>query len=117
MEQQHLTQAENAVLMWSISVSAARNQQIISYAAIEGFTGIDRIGQNQALGLIQSYCKRRSWPFLNCLVVSQVTGLPAEEFREKMDPVQILTEQAKVFVFDWAGHDKPRPQDLQTESQ
>jgi hypothetical protein len=110
-----LTQAEEAVLMWSILVSAARNQQIISYAAIEGFTGIDRIGQNQALGLIQSYCKRRSWPFLNCLVVSQVTGLPGDGFPENMTPTQIMVEQAKIFVFDWSGHDTPHPQDFQAD--
>jgi hypothetical protein len=112
MEKQRLTQAEQAVLMWSILVSAARNQQITSYAAIEGFTGIDRTGQNQALGLIRSYCKRRSWPLLNCLVVSQVTGLPGEGLPDNMNPMEIMLEQAKIFVFDWSGHDKPLPQDL-----
>ena len=115
MEQQRLTQAEHAALMWPILVAAARNQQIISYAAIEGFTGIDRMGQNQALGLICSYCQRHSWPLLNCLVISQVTGLPGEGHPEDMTPTQILLEQAKIFVFDWSGHDKPVPEDLQAD--
>jgi hypothetical protein len=115
MEKQRLTPAEQAVLMWPMLVLAARNQQIVSYAAIEGFTGIDRMGTNQALGLIHSYCKRRSWPLLNCLVVSQVTGLPGDGFPENMTPTQIMVEQAKIFVFDWSGHDTPRPQDLQAD--
>jgi hypothetical protein len=112
MEKQHITQAEQAVLMWPMLVLAARSQQILSYSAVEGFTGIVRQGQHTALGLIHAYCKKRGWPLLNALVVNQDSGLPGEGFPEKMEPVQILTEQAKVFVFDWSGHDKPRPQDF-----
>ena len=115
MAQQGLTHAEQAVLMWSILVSAARNQQIISYAAIEGFAGIDRTSQNLALGLIRSHCQRHSWPLLSCLVVSQVTGLPGDGLPEDMTPIQIMLEQAKIFVFDWSGHDKPLPADLQAD--
>ena len=115
MEQQRLTQAEQAVLMWPILVSAARNQQITSYAAIEGFTGIDRMGQNQALGLIRSYCQRHNWPLLHCLVVSRVTGLPGEGLPEDMTATQVLLEQARIFVFDWSGHEKPLAEDLQSD--
>ena len=113
MEKQRLNQAEQAVLMWPMLALAARTQRILSYGAVEGFTGIDRRGLNKALGLIHAYCKKRGWPLLNALVVTQETGLPGEGFPEKMEPVQILAEQNKVFVFDWSGHDKPRPQDLE----
>lgn len=93
---------------------AARTQQILSYADVEGFTGIARQGLNHALGLIHDYCKRRGFPLLNSLVVNQETGLPGEGFPENMTPIQIKVEQGRVFVFDWAGHDKPRPQDFQS---
>src|SRR6267378_7991319 len=106
MEKQRLTQAEQAVLMWPMLALAARTQQILSYGAVEGFTGIARQGLNHALGLIHTYCKKRGWPLLNALVINQDLGLPGEGFPEKMEPVQILTEQAKVFAFDWSGHDK-----------
>lgn len=114
MEKQRMTQAEQAVLMWPILTLAARTQQILSYSAVEGFTGIARQGQNQALDLIHGYCQQHGFPLLNVLVISQETGLPGQGFPEKMEPVQILTEQARVFVFDWSGKDKPRPQDFET---
>jgi hypothetical protein len=114
MEKARMTQAEQAVLMWPMLALAARTQQILSYAAVEGFTGIARQGQNHALGLIHAYCRRRKFPLLNSLVVNQETGLPGEGFPEDMTPIQILVEQSKAFAFDWAGHDKPRPQDFQS---
>jgi hypothetical protein len=113
MEKQRLTQAEQAVLLWPMLALAAATQQIVSYRAVEGFTGIARQGLNQALDLIHGYCKKRGWPLLNVLVISQETGLPGEGFPEKMEPVQMVVEQSKVFVFDWSGHDKPRPNDLE----
>jgi hypothetical protein len=112
MKKQHLKQAEQAVLMWPMLVLSANTQQILSYDAVGGFTGIARQGLHEALGMIHGYCKKRRWPFLNVLVVNRNTGLPGKGFPEKMTSVQILTEQNKVFVFDWYGHDKPRPQDL-----
>jgi hypothetical protein len=51
---------------------------------------------------------------LNSLVVSRETGLPGDGFPEKIDNSgQIFVEQAKVFVFDWSGKDKPRSQDFE----
>jgi hypothetical protein len=115
MRKQQMTLSEQAALMWPMLALAARNQQILSYAAVEGFTGIARQGLGESLGLIHGYCKGHGFPYLNVLVVSQVTGLPGEGFPEKMEPVQILAEQAKVFVFDWYAHDKPRPQDFDSQ--
>jgi hypothetical protein len=54
-----MTQAEQAVLLWPMLALAARTQQILSYAAVEGYTGIARHGLNRALGLIHDYCKQR----------------------------------------------------------
>jgi hypothetical protein len=112
MEKQRMSQAEQAVLLWPMLALAARNQQILSYARVAGLTGIAQQGLGEALNLIHQYCKRHGHPLLNCLVVSRETGLPGEGFPEKLDPTQIFTEQAKVFVFDWSGHDKPRSQDF-----
>jgi hypothetical protein len=115
MEKQRLTQAEQAMLLWPMLALAARNQQILSYAGVAGLTGIAQQGLGEALNLIHQYCKQRGYPVLNCLVVSREMGLPGEGFPEKTDPVPIFAEQAKVFVFDWSGHDKPRPQDFDSQ--
>jgi hypothetical protein len=110
---ERMTQAEQAVLLWPLLAMAARTQQILSYAAVEGYTGIARHGLNRALGLIHDYCKRRGWPLLNTLVVSQQSGMPGEGFPEDLSPLEIKVEQGRVFLFDWSGHDKPRPHDFQ----
>jgi hypothetical protein len=112
MEKQRMSQADQATLLWPMLALAARNQNILSYAHVAGFTGIAQHGLSEALNLIHQYCKRRGHPRLNCLVVSRETGLPGEGFPEEMDAIQIFAEQAKVFVFDWSGADKPRPSDF-----
>jgi hypothetical protein len=113
MENEHPTHAEQAVLLWPLLALAARTQQILSYAAVEGYTGIARHGLERALGLIYDYCKRRGWPLLNTLVVSQQSGMPGERVPEDLTTLEIKVEQGRVFLFDWSGHDKPRPPDFQ----
>jgi hypothetical protein len=112
-----MTEAEQAVILWPMLALAARTQQILSYAAVEGYTGIARHELNRALVLIHDYCKRRGWPLLNTIVVSQQSGMPgkggAEGFSEGLSPSEIKVEQGRVFLFDWSNHDKPRPDDLQ----
>lgn len=80
MGNEPMTLAEEAVLLWPLLALAARTQQILSYAAVEGYTGISRHELNHALGLIHNYCKRRGWPLLNTIVVSQQSGMPGEGF-------------------------------------
>ena len=86
MEKERMTQAGQAVLLWPMLALAARTQQILSYAAVEGYTGIARHGLNRALGFIHDYCKRRGWPLLNTIVVSQQSGMPGEGFPEDLSP-------------------------------
>src|SRR5258708_33514788 len=93
MEKEPMTQAKQAVLLWPMLALAARTQQILSYAAVEGYTGIARYGLNHALGLVHDYCKRRGWPLLNTIVVSQQSGMPGEGFPEELSPVEIKVEQ------------------------
>lgn len=95
MENERMTHAEQAVLLWPLLALAARTQQILSYAATEGYTGIARHGLNRALGLIHDYCKRRGWPLLNTIVVSQQSGMPAEGFPGDLSPFEIKVEQGK----------------------
>ena len=112
MENESMTQAEQAVLLWPLLALAARTQQILSYAAVEGYTGIARHELNRALGLIHDYCHRCGWPLLNTLVVSQQSGMPGEG-SGGLSPSETKVEQGRVFLFDWSGHDKPRPHDFQ----
>jgi len=48
MGKQQMTLSEQAALMWPMLALAARNQQILSYAAVEGFTGIARQGLGES---------------------------------------------------------------------
>jgi len=112
MENERMTLAEQAVLLWPLLALAARNQQILSYAAVEGYTGIARHELNRALGLIHDYCTRRGWPLLNTLVVSQQSGMPGKDFPADLSSLEAKVEQGKVFLFDWSGHDKPRTYDF-----
>jgi hypothetical protein len=66
--------------------------------------------------IIHDHCKRRGWPLLNAIVVSQLSGMPGERFPEDLSPVEIKVEQGRVFLFDWSEHDKPRPDDFQAAS-
>jgi hypothetical protein len=114
MEKQRMTQADQSVLIWPVLAFAARTQQVLSYSDVQGFTGIAAVGLHTALGLIHAHCRRHKLPLLNSIVVNRETGLPGEGFPEKMTPTDVLVEQTRVFVFDWAGHDKLRPQDFQS---
>ncbi len=109
-----MTQPEQAVLLWPLLTLAARNQQILSYSDVQGFTGIAQHGLGQSLGLIHHYCERQHFPCLNVIVVNRDTGLPGEGLPGKKDmtPEQIFIEQSRVFVFDWSSKEKPRANDF-----
>lgn len=113
MEKMELTQAEQAVRLWQMLVLAARNQQLLSHTRVASFTGIAQEGLTEALGRIHSYCRRNKYPLLNCLVVNRATGLPGDEFPEKLDRVAMRIEQAKVFDFEWALVEKPTGYDFE----
>ena len=100
--------AEQAVHIWPVLAFAAHTQQILSYADLQGFTGIAQAGFSEPLGMIHRYCERCGYPCLNLIVVKRETGLPGEGHPGKgMTPTDILVEQSKVFVFDWSNKDKP----------
>jgi hypothetical protein len=96
MENEPMTLAEQAVLLWPLLALAARTQQILSYAAVEGYTGIARHELNRALGLIHKYCERRGWPLLNTLVVSQQSGMPGKGLPADLSSLEIKVEQGWV---------------------
>jgi hypothetical protein len=109
-----MTQPEQAVLLWPLLALAARNQQILTYSDVQGFTGIVQHGLGQALGLIHHYCERQHYPRLNVIVVNRDTGLPGKGLPGKkgMTPEQIFVEQSRVFVFDWSSKEKPHANDF-----
>ncbi|HEV2488894.1 MAG TPA: hypothetical protein VGT03_03730 [Candidatus Acidoferrales bacterium] len=112
-----LTQRQQAMLIWPVLSFAARMQRVLTYGDIQGLTGIARIGQGQALGLIHDYCKRKHYPLLNTIAVlgqGEGVGFPSHGEPEQMSQVQYLEERARVFAFDWTSTavDKPRPEDF-----
>lgn len=109
-----MTQPEQAVLLWPMLTLAAHNQQILSYADVQGFTGIVQQGLSEALGLIHRYCEGQHFPCLNVIVVKRETGLPGDGFpRKDVTPEKIFVEQVRTFVFDWPSKHKPRREDFE----
>jgi hypothetical protein len=106
--------SDEAVLLWPVLVLAARNQQILSYGEIYGFTGIPAVGQGRPLGLIDAYCQSKGFPRLNVIAVSRETGLPGDKLpAPHMTQEGMMIEKAKVFVFDWSAVEpKPRREDF-----
>ncbi len=105
---------EQAAYIWPVLIFAAHRQQILSYADLQGFTGISQVGFSEPLGMIHRYCESRLYPRLNLIVVKRENGLPGEGHPGKeMTPIDILVEQAKVFVFDWSNKEKPSSTDFE----
>lgn len=86
---------------------AARNQQILSYARLHSLTGIAQQGLGEPLGLIHFYCEKKKYPILNSLVVRRSTGKPGHGYPGNQ--VEILFDQARVFVYDWSHKHTPVP--------
>jgi hypothetical protein len=105
--------SDEAVLLWPLLLLAARNQQILSYAEVEGLTGIIAVSLGKPLGLIDAYCQRNGFPRLNVLVVSRDEGLPGKALpKPKLNAQKVMIEQSKAFVFDWHAKPKPRRADF-----
>ena len=113
-----MNQPEQAVLIWPVLALAARMQKVLTYGDIEGLTGIAAVGQAEALGLINRYCKSRRYPSLNTIAVlgqGDGVGFPGRGEPNRMTNAQYLEERARVFAFDWTSKavDKPRPEDFE----
>jgi hypothetical protein len=105
-----MTQPEQAVLLWPVLALAARNQQILSYSDVQGFTGIAQHGLGQPLGLIHHYCERQRFPRLNVIVVNRDTGLPGEGLPGKgMTPGEIFELPALGLVSHTLRNKVPLP--------
>jgi hypothetical protein len=108
-----MDQREQVALLWPLLALAARNQQILSYADVQGFTGIAQVGLGPSLGLIHRYCERQNFPCLNLIVVTREFGVPGDGVPGgPMPHEEIFRQQARVFVFDWPNKEKPRANDF-----
>jgi len=103
---------ERAAQFWSVLVMAARNQQILTYKVMEKLTGIPQWGQAEILGLVGAYCEKKHYPKLTSIVVSEESGLPMPKMGIT-DPVGLLTEHTKVFVFPWFDKETPSTKDFE----
>jgi hypothetical protein len=112
-----MNKSQRAAQLWSLLVFAARNQQLLSYSAVEHLTGIPKVGVGGLLGSISHYCKNRKLPWLTSLVVNEETGLPGEGLmesakREYGDKVDFHAMQSRVFIFDWFKDPAPSTEDF-----
>jgi hypothetical protein len=101
---------ERAQQFWSVLSLAARNQQLVSYNTLFKLTGMAKVGVGRPLGHIAAYCHQKKLPRLNIIAVSEESGKPEAEF---LQDVNLLTEQARVFVYDWIGHGAPNPEEFE----
>jgi len=110
-----LNQSQQAMLIWPVLLLAAQMQRVLTYGELEGFTGIEAIGQGKALGMIHDWCKHKHYPILNSIVVEghgAGVGFPGPGFPEQWTLEQHLAERARVFAFNWSTKDKPRSEDF-----
>jgi len=104
---------QRALQLWSLLTFAARKQQLLAYELGWQLTGLAIVGLGQALDPVQSYCMVNHLPPLTAVVVSRITGLPQEGFHLPDDyDGNVAAAQASVFVYDWASHGAPSPQDF-----
>jgi len=121
-----MTHEQLAAQVWQVLVLAARNQQILSYAALEEVTGVPGRGLAPILSKVEHYCKDKGFPHLTAVVVSQASGFPGHLFpgyaeaekdlelvREPgLHGLRIIQEQARTFVFEWTEHLPPSEHDF-----
>lgn len=106
------TQNHRAAQIWSILVFAARHQEIITYATIEGLTGLPKFTLGPALDRIADYCKKKKFPELYAIVVNEKTGFPGERGMEREKELDVLLKQRRVFAFNWLKHPCPQSKDF-----
>ena len=108
-----MNQYQRASQLWSLLAFAARSQQLLSYELVCCLTGLAQAGIGQFLDPVQSYCMANRLPPLTAIVISRVTGLPGEGFELPDNYDDVAMAQASVFVFDWASHRAPSPEDFE----
>jgi hypothetical protein len=109
-----MTNGQRALQIWSVLVGAARNQQILGYAAVEDLVGVPQYGLTPILGAIEVYCQRKKFPRLTAIVIDECTGLPGDIFPGQSGAagVEVFRDQSRVFVFDWLKHKPPSEDDF-----
>jgi alkylated DNA nucleotide flippase Atl1 len=104
------THPKRAQQIWQILVSKAANRQTVTYgqlAKILGFAGAGVFAQS--LGHIMYFCQQNRLPPLTVLVVTEVTGLPAEG----LTCDDLNADREKVFNYDWFAIVSPAPEELE----
>lgn len=91
-------------LLWPILVSAARNQQPITYRDAADKIGIHWRPMSYVLGPIQKYCLEEGLPRLTALVYSKATGVPGGGFKGEPGNEADLQE---VYDFEWSQVENP----------
>lgn len=103
---------ERASQAWAVLAWAARHRQTITYQQLNQATGMHAAGLGRVLEPIQEYCRARGLPPLTVLAVQKDTGLPGRGFTAAQ-AVQVASDQAKVFDYDWLKHGNPQAKGLQ----
>lgn len=107
-----MTAPQRALQIWSVLVLAAMKQSILSYSKLSGLTGLPAQSLGSLLGRVAWFCERKHFPPLTVIVVNGPTGRPGDEYPGSDDPLKILSDQNRVFVFDWVGKGAPKEQDF-----
>ena len=108
MGQVEMNRYERAAQVWAVLAWAAKHRQTVIYQQLGQLTGMHTPGLGSVLDPIQAYCTKHNLPPLTVLVVSKETGLPGQGFTAAQ-AVQVASDQATVFAFDWLAHGNPLP--------
>lgn len=108
MNKVEMNRFERAAQVWAVLAWAARHRQTIIYQQLAQATGMHTPGLGKMLDPIQAYCVQKKLPPLTALVVNKEDGLPGHGFTAAQ-AVQVASDQAAVFAFDWLAHGNPLP--------
>ncbi|MDV6376470.1 hypothetical protein [Deinococcus arenicola] len=106
---------ERAAQVWAVLAWAARHRQTITYQQLGQAVGLPPVALGKVLDPIQAYCQARKLPPLTVLAVSKETGLPGSGFTAAQ-AVQVASDQAKVFGFDWLQHGNPQEKGFEQQT-
>ena len=94
---------KKAEILWPELVKTAQSRGQMTYAKVRDLLDYSNcLPIIPALWNITEFCRKRGYPPLTAIVVSQKTGVPSEGFTSVMGR-NVESMQAEVYEFDWRG--------------
>ena len=109
-----MTKYQRALEIWRLLVRAAEVRRTYTYSELASLVGLRGPRPMwQFLEPVMRYCDAKNLPPLTVLVLQKTSGRPGTGLLTTTDPV---SDQRRVFAFDWRSLSPPNVQDLESAS-